>query len=60
MAYWRDREREKRDNYRKIEAMYRKGRKTQDIANELGMLYEDVIAVEQHIYAMDQKRKGNW
>ena len=45
------------DCYRKIEAMYRKGFMTQEIARSVGQSYLATIDIVQKIFAMDMRKK---
>ena len=45
------------DCYRKIEAMYRKGFTTQEIARSVGQSYLATIDIVQKIFAMDMRKK---
>lgn len=44
------------NNYRKVEAMYRKGRSFNEIANSLDLDVMDVYDIVQKIFAMDMRR----
>ena len=45
------------DCYRKIEAMYRKGFNTDEIARSVGLSYLATIDVVQKIFAIDMRKK---
>ena len=45
-------------NYRKIEAMYRRGMNSKEIANGCSLPLIDVLDVMQKIFASDMKRRG--
>ena len=45
------------DCYRKIEAMYRRGLTTNEIARAVNLSYLATIDVVQKIFAMDMKKK---
>ena len=45
------------DCYRKIEAMYRKGFTTQEIARSVRQSYLATIDIVQKIFAMDMRKK---
>ena len=45
------------DCYRKIEAMYRKGFTTQEIARSVGQSYLSTIDIVQKIFAMDMRKR---
>ncbi len=59
--YYRDERAEKRynDNYRMIEAMYRKGMSIDDIVNDMKYRLSkiDTIDIIQKIFAIDEIRK---
>lgn len=46
------------EQYRAIEAMYRKGYSTSDIARQLKLPRTNVLDVTQKIFAMDMRRMG--
>ena len=49
-------QRDKNDNYRKIEAMYRKGCSVSEICTATGQSPISVICTMQRIFAMDQRK----
>ena len=46
------------ENYRRVEALYRQGVSSRDIADTYDLPIEDVLDIEQKIFATDMKRKG--
>lgn len=46
------------NNYRRVEAMYRKGIPFKDIGNALGLTTIDVLDITQKIFALDMKKLG--
>lgn len=44
------------NNYRKVEAMYRKGHSFEDIGRQTGLDMMDVYDITQKIFAMDMRR----
>lgn len=45
------------ENYRKVEAMYRKKLSTDEIVSQTGLDRFGVLDIEQKIFALDQVRK---
>ena len=43
-------------NYRKVEAMYRKGRSINEIEHSIGLPRMDILDIVQKIFAMDVRR----
>ena len=43
-------------NYRKVEAMYRKGKSIDEIESESGLSKMDVLDITQKIFALDMRR----
>lgn len=46
------------NNYRKVEAMYRRGATFKEIANNLGIPMMDVLDIAQKIYHLDIKKES--
>lgn len=60
MAIFITRQKKMDDSYRKVEAMYRKGLSTNEIAKAVNLDRMDVLDIEQKIYHLDVKaRKFN-
>lgn len=49
------REEKLKNNYRKVEAMYRKNKPTDDIARSVGLSRIDTLDIIQKIFALDMK-----
>lgn len=47
------------NNYRKVEAMYRRGFNVNDIARAIGLSLMDTYDITQKIFALDIKKKNN-
>lgn len=60
MAIFITRQKKMDDSYRKVEAMYRKGLSTDEIAKAVNLDRMDVLDIEQKIYHLDiRARKFN-
>lgn len=60
MAIFITRRKKMDDSYRKVEAMYRKGLSTNEIAKAVNLDRMDVLDIEQKIYHLDVRaRKFN-
>lgn len=60
MAIFITRQKKMDDSYRKVEAMYRKGLSTDEIAKAINLDRMDVLDIEQKIYHLDVRaRKFN-
>lgn len=60
MAIFITRQKKMDDSYRKVEAMYRKGLSTNEIAKAVNLDRMDVLDIEQKIYYLDVRaRKFN-
>ncbi|RHU19944.1 hypothetical protein DXD92_00255 [Blautia sp. TM10-2] len=60
MAIFITRQKKMDDSYRKVEAMYRKGLSTDEIAKAVNLDRMDVLDIEQKIYHLDVRaRKFN-
>ena len=60
MAIFITRQKKMDDSYRKVEAMYRKGLSTDEIAKAVTLDRMDVLDIEQKIYHLDVRaRKFN-
>ncbi|HJH91244.1 MAG TPA: hypothetical protein OIM52_17280 [Fusicatenibacter saccharivorans] len=60
MAIFITRQKKMDDSYRKVEAMYRKGLSTNEIAKAVNLDRMDVLDIEQKIYHLDVRaRKFN-
>lgn len=60
MAIFITRQKKMDDSYRKVEAMYRKGLTTDEIAKAVNLDRMDVLDIEQKIYHLDVRaRKFN-
>lgn len=60
MAIFITRQKKMDDSYRKVEAMYRKGISTDEIAKAVNLDRMDVLDIEQKIYHLDVRaRKFN-
>lgn len=60
MAIFITRQKKMDDSYRKVEAMYRKGLSTDEIAKAVNLNRMDVLDIEQKIYHLDVRaRKFN-
>lgn len=60
MAIFITRQKKMDDSYRKVEAMYRKGLGTNEIAKAVNLDRMDVLDIEQKIYHLDVRaRKFN-
>lgn len=55
MAIFITRQKKMDDSYRKVEAMYRKGLSTNEIAKAVNLDRMDVLDIEQKIYHLDVK-----
>jgi hypothetical protein len=53
MAIFITRQKKMDDSYRKVEAMYRKGLSTNEIAKAVNLDRMDVLDIEQKIYHLD-------
>lgn len=53
MAIFITRQKKMEDSYRKVEAMYRKGLGTNEIAKAVNLDRMDVLDIEQKIYHLD-------
>lgn len=53
MAIFITRQKKMEDSYRKVEAMYRKGYSTNEIAKAVNLDRMDVLDIEQKIYHLD-------